>query len=790
MRDDMNHTLIEPKRIGYYPGAILEVVAGSDPQPPFIHAATQSTSVIPKGAEIDSHYNELHSCSVTEIATSVGREMDTDNQALVKYSKGLLDDSRSLSDDNDYLNETCFQTIVPEQRLRAADIRQSLDQLHVNMAKAGMIQSQLLHGQQQIIQQQEQTREELLEKLRQLEQSLEQKQQETLELQRMLDYKQEHILQLQQSTKEEIVKKQEELLELQKQTLNRLVVILSHVKALLTQTYELHEYPIPRLFIILPESAGLFGKLTNLFSEHFRLYFLCECGTHTMLQDNKTTPEVHLAKHEGYDVEKPKEFLEKYGSYVIAMMCMIKYGIIAGGVVVPPLANLKILDGLEATQKHMDYLKRNIAPLVDDTIKFLQDIGRNSMIRDGLSSDDRGFDKLEALEGADLRQLESYLKIQDEGRILGNLYRVVTSEGHVKWVCLDHYRTNYRESAIRFLRGLVESSNGTFVEKTGRVTIEFASNVVAKQFYEAMVEARGVHELETKLKWDATMDDIRALCDAVDKANVIHLTIDGAHFKGPAIDVVNRGRRYDPILRLASKARIQSLQLIGFDSFFSRVTKYTLPAPKLRVFSMWKVPLDDKAAIKLFNVFLGHCSGLRELELVVHQQYPTMEVLTDTFPKIYQLESLIVDYGRFSLKTSFRQHKIRDIIITVPELSPINSADLQFIGQISFTRLAIDSVPANDDGDRLLGILRQSQDLTYLRIGGRHPSDTNSATRMKCQDLAKIFTLTASIKLESVLIHYMRFTLATTFSGRMAKDMTFRFDRLDNLTLDDCILTY
>jgi hypothetical protein len=621
-----------------------------------------------------------------------------------------------------------------------------------------MIQTQLIQGQQQLLQQQEHAHRELWEMLRVMEQSLEQKQKETLELQRMLDYKQEQLIQLQQSTKEEIVKKQEELLELQRQTLNRLAIIMNQVRALLTQTYELHEYPIPRLFIILPKSTGLLGKLTNLFSEHFRLYFLCECGTHTMLHDNKTTPEVHLAKHEGYDVKKPKEFFEKYGPYVIAMMCMINYGITAGGIVVPPLANLKILEGLEAAQKHMDYLKKNIAPLVDDTINFLKDIKRNGTVGDELSSDHTEFDKLEALEGADLRQLESYLKIQDEGRVLGNLYRIVTSEGHVKWVCLDHYRLNYRESAIRFLRGLVEASNGTFVEETGRITIELASNVVAKQFYEAMVEARGVHELETKLKWDATMDDIRALCDAVTKANVIHLTIDGAHFKGPAIDVVNRSRRYDPILKLASNARIQSLQLIGFDGFFSRVTKYTLPAPKLRVFSIWKVPLDDKAAIKLFNGFLGHCSGLRELELMVHQQYPTTEILTNTFPKIHQIESLNIDYGRFSLKTSFRQCKIRDTIIMVPELSPINSADLRFIGQISFTQLAIDAFPSNDDGERLAYILRQSRDLTCLRIGGRHSSDTNAIARMKPQDLAKLFTPTTSIKLESVLIDYVRFT--------------------------------
>ncbi|KAI8358933.1 hypothetical protein B0O80DRAFT_442584, partial [Mortierella sp. GBAus27b] len=73
----------------------------------------------------------------------------------------------------------------------------------------------------------------------------------------------------------------------------------------------------------------------------------------------------------------------------------------------------------------------------------------------------------EALEGADLRRLETFLKNKDGNKVLGNLYRTVTSEGHVKWVCIDHYRENYHEKAVKAFRATVESMRGSFDENIG-----------------------------------------------------------------------------------------------------------------------------------------------------------------------------------------------------------------------------------------------------------------------------------------------------------------------------------
>ncbi|KAF9146675.1 hypothetical protein BGX30_011867 [Mortierella sp. GBA39] len=103
-------------------------------------------------------------------------------------------------------------------------------------------------------------------------------------------------------------------------------------------TYELHEYPISRLFIVSPkeEDSTVSEKLgrgfRNVFVKQFRFYFLCECGEHTKSADigNKSSPinnsnsatnigssrdsggaklkhEVHIARREGYDIDHPTE---------------------------------------------------------------------------------------------------------------------------------------------------------------------------------------------------------------------------------------------------------------------------------------------------------------------------------------------------------------------------------------------------------------------------------------------------------------------------------------------------
>ncbi|KAG0284302.1 hypothetical protein BGZ96_011313 [Linnemannia gamsii] len=206
------------------------------------------------------------------------------------------------------------------------------------------------------------------------------------------------------------------------------------IKQLQEQTYELHEYPIPRLFVDVKP-----------FSNKFRLclYFLCECGEHTKSISSKTelSHDIHFAKNEGYEIFRSSELFQQYGPYVLTILKMLKFGVSVAGVA----------------------LRDNIEPGMDHVIDWMDKVSANE--GEGADEFAKQMERKEALVGADLCKLNTFLMDKDGNKVLGNLYRTVTDEGHVKWVCIDHYRVNYQEnSAIVFLR-VLNSVGGTFSGK-------------------------------------------------------------------------------------------------------------------------------------------------------------------------------------------------------------------------------------------------------------------------------------------------------------------------------------
>ena len=71
--------------------------------------------------------------------------------------------------------------------------------------------------------------------------------------------------------------------------------------------------------------------------------------------------------------------------------------------------------------------------------------------------------------------------------------------------------------------------------------------------------------------WDATLSDLRKLASTITKANISALRIDGRYFKGPILDMINNGRRYDPVLELMCNGRLQEMELAHFDKFYQRI---------------------------------------------------------------------------------------------------------------------------------------------------------------------------------------------------------------------------
>lgn len=266
-----------------------------------------------------------------------------------------------------------------------------------------------------------------------------------------------------------------------------------------------------------------------------------------------------------------------------------------------------------------------------------------------------------------------------------------------------------------------------------------------------MVKARGIQELDITLEWDATMDEIRSFANAVTKANVLLLTVNGSFFKSPALDIINRSHRFDPILKLASNARIQSSQLKGFEDFFSRITKSAMsPTPRLRTFSMDSGPPFKDKALKSVYDFLGCCSALTSLQLRLHPQHSLKEVISNILNKLRNLTVLRIDHEKLVFTASVSEAKIQDATLSIKWFYDLAQEDLAFIQKGHFTRLRIECTHA-EGGDRLGDVLRNSSVLNHIQIKYLERYLAIATTlELKMQDLMKMVTSETHSLVESL----------------------------------------
>ncbi|KAG0046665.1 hypothetical protein BGZ83_008194 [Gryganskiella cystojenkinii] len=460
----------------------------------------------------------------------------------------------------------------------------------------------------------------------------------------------------------------ETMLNMQQKALDRLANLQTRIQAVLTQTYQLHEYPIPRLFIILPRAARRRDAILKPLAYQFRLYFLCECGPHTTQAGSKETDKVHMANHPGYDLERPTEFFNRYGHYILLVMRALQLGVRLASVVIPHLASSTLAQELKQAERglqfqqqtgHDFYTNDNIGAMMDRTISYLEDRTRH---HHGLGGYGKKHDEsnptsdassilsdAELIEGVELKKLERFLVSVDKNRTLGNLYRTVTREGHVKWVCRTHFRQNYREQArMRFL-DVVQENGGSYNEPQGQVILNLASRTLAKAFYTALVQTHGVQELDVTLTWDATLADLRAFAEAIIKSTVMNLTFHGWHLRGPATDYFNRNRQYEPLLQIFAEGRIQIVQVWGLPNLFERCASLISSssnnkmASTLRVLDMCLITEESGS---MFLEMLKRCPVLQKLTV----NAPNEGIVLGSIRNCPSLREMVVRQDSLSMK--------------------------------------------------------------------------------------------------------------------------------------------
>ncbi|KAF9172254.1 hypothetical protein BGX21_004039 [Mortierella sp. AD011] len=623
---DENGNRYEPKRIRHYPDDIIEVITSQDHTSlnhhdnsfTMVQHPTNTSSSTPYFDQTTSTLAPFKDPPVSTLNISLSQLSTTDN---------------ALTNSSPQPHVTLYHSTTPLSMLTAniAELRHELAQ-HSDSQSTRHIQltEQLFH----LFQQQS----ELLQK-------------------------QAEMLQEQAEAK----RRDEEHKRMLQQSVDRMVILQRGIDAVLVQNYELHEYPIPRLFVILPEkiaskvikdiehskddSESLSGSEEkdedqegfidtiksldprNLLEDKFRLYFLCECGDHSSTETDTATSydqtsarptvniknKVHLAKHEGYQLSRPTQFLKQYGPYILGMLQILKFCLDAAKFIAPAVGIAQ--DSLQKAADSVKSASEHTLEAVNISINFLEtklggDINLNS--QGGNDIGDDIFKNLAALEGADLRQLETFLRNKDKDKILGNLYRTTTPEGHVKWVCLEHFKTSYRENAMGVLLNTIEVNNGTYDKQLKKITLVLPSSTVTKDLMKQLVTySFAVDELDLTLDFGFGSPDLTRIVESLAQSNVKTLKLDLKDTEGLGrLDIKLPGKgKYHPLLGLMSNRKLQQLSLTGMDYFGTRtsdLSKYHAQSTLRSFHHLNYIRPSDTP--RLVNI-LSFCTNLVDLRL-------------------------------------------------------------------------------------------------------------------------------------------------------------------------------
>ncbi|KAF8968214.1 hypothetical protein BGZ46_010902 [Entomortierella lignicola] len=395
----------------------------------------------------------------------------------------------------------------------------------------------------------------------------------------------------------QMIDMQKQALDLQNQALDRLAILQKHAHAILVQNFELHEYPIPRLFIILPVDKNKWDP-TRVLENKFRLHFLCECGEHTIEASKSMENQIHLARHEGYEIKNGTEFYKKYGKYMLILMRALKLGLRSVDISMPHIPLPKLLDAG-----------------IDYSINYMEALSNNNPVLNNINT----IDDYEELEGADLRQLDTFLRINDQDRKLGNLYRITTETGHVKWVCIEHYRLTYKEKEQKAFAETVAVNGGNYDWELGRVSIILGSRIRAQEFFNALAKARHVYDLDITFGKECTTSDLSAFEKSLRMSSVAILRLDLQQFQTSFTGkLLSASTYYEAIARITEHSNMREIYIALSKDFVkisnvqskntSHLHKLSIEMnyPSINLSSSWVLVNSMKTNTTLTNLVLRH----------------------------------------------------------------------------------------------------------------------------------------------------------------------------------------
>ncbi|KAF9936879.1 hypothetical protein BGZ65_001975, partial [Modicella reniformis] len=388
-----------------------------------------------------------------------------------------------------------IQERIEEATQMTQQIDQQKQQIDEIMQKGEQKDQQAEQSQQQVqqniketlqkiqeVDQKQQQIEEILQKTHQMDQQLQQQIDEVSQRVQQIDQQVEKSQQQMQHHIEETSQNIGQMDQEVYRAFDRFALVQYRVQSILTMSFQ--EMSAPRLFIVLPKETAMVDEQGKPYPFQFRLYYLCECGSLTTGENTNETQEIHMAKHSGYDLVNPNEFIDKYGTYLLTMMYMVKYGSNTDRRKVPPLLGLHLANDVETDQEDLEFVKKNIRRLVSATIFYLEDAV-------GAINEDLDASTCRELGTLDLEELKSYLQVEHDESVTGDLCQTTTQDGNCVWICSEH-QLEYHQSTMQRLESVITASSGSYYEEAGEVKVKITSDEFVKRFYDAMIKLRGI----------------------------------------------------------------------------------------------------------------------------------------------------------------------------------------------------------------------------------------------------------------------------------------------------------
>ncbi|KAI9241676.1 MAG: hypothetical protein BYD32DRAFT_405288 [Podila humilis] len=275
-------------------------------------------------------------------------------------------------------------------------------------------------------------------------------------------------------------------------------------------------YPAPRLFIVLPADLDTWID-SDTATHSFRLFFMCENKKQESETPEDTPQHVHLSNHPGYNLQRPQEFFQIYGDYVLRLLQMVECGYSNNRHVVPALNSFKILCDHDTVVSGSHLSKETIGSLVAKSIAYIQKLSPSKWIEDPT---------LSANQSA---MIKAYLEIPDNGDGQGNLHRNIKAldtafpTTEVLWMCQWHNERQLHQEAFQELQVFVQSHGGHVCMQEAT----FESNEDTDQFCTLLLGTKHTFNLSIKINWKSTRSSMAKLCRDVACTGTVILEIDG-----------------------------------------------------------------------------------------------------------------------------------------------------------------------------------------------------------------------------------------------------------------------